>query len=334
MAFVFFSRLYKILKQANLSGSHDSKRKNTLFRKIKSSCLPLSTLHFLLLGFPAFAQSDSSKADRDYIWVFSSPRLINANTVEMIPKKTLEFKVTHNFGDLAGDNGGIKNFFGLDNATDIRIGFQYGLSKRMNLVAARAKGAGGLKQLYELGIKYRPLQQTSDNKIPVSLSLYGNTVISAMAEGLNPGQENSFDGFGDRVSYLFQALAARKFGKLSLQLNPTLVHHNYVIAGDDNTIFAMGAGIRLPVAGRFSLIADYFHSFRSHESRDMLRSQGIRLYDVLGVGIEILTAGHVFHLNFTNATEILENRFIPRTSSSWGKGQFRWGFTVSRDFEL
>lgn len=283
-----------------------------------------------------FAQEagDSVKKERETIWIFSSPRLINANTVEMIPKGILEFKVTHNFGDLAGDNGGIKNFFGLDNATDIRIGFQYGLSKHINLVAARAKGAGGLQQLYEIGLKYRLLQQTTDNVIPLSLTFYGNAVASAMREGANPNQENSFHGFGDRLSQTLQLLVARKFGKLSLQLNPTLVHHNYVVAGDDNTIFSLGGGMRLPVAGRFSLILDYFHSFRSSESKEMFRNQGIRFYDVLGAGIEILTAGHVFHLNFTNATEILENRFIPRTTTSWGKGQFRWGFTVSRDFVL
>jgi hypothetical protein len=55
---------------------------------------------------------------------------------------------------------------------------------------------------------------------------------------------------------------------------------------------------------------------------------------VLGVGFEILTAGHVFHLNFTNATNVLENRFIPRTLTRWSKGQFRWGFTLARNFIL
>ena len=127
---------------------------------------------------------------------------------------------------------------------------------------------------------------------------------------------------------------ARKFGNQSRQLNPTVVHRIYVVGGDDNTIFAMGGALRLPVKGKFSLIVDYFHSFRSKESEDLYRSQGIHFHDALGVGIELLTAGHVFHLNFTNATEILENRFIPRTVTSWGKGEFRWGFTISRDFDL
>ncbi len=294
-------------------------------------------LSLVMMALASRAQEkpdEGKKKDSEPVWVFSSPRLINSNTVEMIPKGILEFKVTHNFGDLAGDNGGIKNFFGLDNAADIRIGFQYGLSRKINLVAARAKGAGGLQQLYELGAKYRILQQTNDNSTPLSLALYGNMVVSAMAEGANPGQENSFDGFSDRLSQVLQLLLARRFGKYSFQLSPTLVHHNYVVSGDNNTILALGVGARLPVAGRFSLIVDYFHSFRSKASRDFFRTQDIRFYPALGVGVEFLTAGHVFHLNFTNATEILENRFIPRTTTSWGKGQFRWGFTVSRDFVL
>ena len=286
----------------------------------------------ICFGYKAQAQDSTSKPEP--IWVFSSPRLINAATVEMIPAGILEFRVTHNFGDIAGDNGGIRQFFGLDNASDVRIGFQYGLSRQLNLVAARAKGAGGLQQLYELGIKYRLLQQTSDNSRPFSATIYANTVVSAMREGANPGQENSFDNFTDRMSHFVQLMLARRFGKISLQLQPAFVYHQLVVPGDDRSLFALGGGLRLPVKGRFSLILDYYHSFRSRESRDLFRTQGIRFYDPLGVGIEFLTAGHVFHLNFTNSTEILENRFLPRTSSSWGKGQFRWGFTISRDFDL
>lgn len=298
----------------------------------------IGLLLLLLTGLEALSQDTLTAAKRnkepDYIWVFSSPRLINASTVEMIPAGILEFKVTHNFGDIAGDNGGIKNFFGLDNATDIRIGFQYGLSKRTNLIAARIKGAGPVRQLYELGFKYRLLQQANDSRHPLSVALFANLVVSSVKANAVANEENSFDNFSDRLSQTLQLLIARKFGKIGLQLNPTLVNSNYVINGDDKTLFALGGGLRLPVKGKFSLLVDYFHSFRSEQSIDTFKTRGIRFYDALGVGVEFLTAGHVFHLNFTNATEILENRFIPRTTTSWGKGQYRWGFTVSRDFDL
>ena len=292
----------------------------------------------LLLSLQAASQDTTSTPQKntkpDYIWIFSSPRLINANTVELLSKGILEFKVTHNFGDIAGDDGGIKNFFGLDNATDVRIGFQYGLSKRLNLVAARAKGAGIVQQLYELGIKYRLMQQANDSRHPFSMTLFANAVVSAMETNVVAGQENSFDGFSDRLSQTLQLMIARKFGNISLQASPTLVHRNYVVSGDDETLFALGGAFRLPVKGKFSLLFDYFHTFRSQSSVDFFKTQDIRFYDAMGIGVELLTEGHVFHLNFTNATEILENRFIPRTVTSWGKGQYRWGFTVSRDFDL
>lgn len=301
---------------------------------------------FLLIGFTAFAQDTISTVvskenkEPDYIWVFSSPKLINANTVEMTPKGILEFKVTHNFGDIAGKFGGIKNFFGLDGATDVRIGFQYGLSKRINIIAARAKGAT-IPELYELGIKYRLMQQANDSKHPLSVALFANTFVSTTErDSFKAGGQVLFDDFSDRLSQTVQLLIARKFGKISLLLIPTMVHTNYVVRNDDNTLFALGGGLRLPVKGRFSLLLDYFHTFRSQSSIDFFKDAsatgggGIRFYDALGVGIELLTEGHVFHLNFTNATEILENRFIPRTTTSWGKGQYRWGFTVSRDFDM
>ena len=295
-------------------------------------------LSLLLVSLNVLSQdtisSTPQNTEPEYIWIFSSPRLINANTVELQPKGILEFKVTHNFGDIAGDNGGVKNFFGLDNATDVRIGFQYGLSKRINLIAARSKGAGALRQLYELGIKYRLMQQANDAKHPLSVTLFANTVVSAMKADTLADRENSFNDFSDRLSQVVQLLIARKFGNISLQLSPTLINTNYVVNGDDNTLFALGGAFRLPVKGKFSVLIDYFHTFRSQSSIDFFKTQGTRFYDAVGVGIELLTEGHVFHLNFTNATEILENRFLPRTVTSWSKGQYRWGFTVSRDFDL
>ena len=178
------------------------------------------------------------------------------------------------------------------------------------------------------------MQQANDAGHPLSMALYANTVVSTITENVNPDRENSFDNFSDRLSQMVQLMIARKFGKVSLQVNPTMVHTNYVVPGDEKTLFSLGGALRIPVMGRFSILADYFHTFRSQSSKDIFEAQDIRFYDVLGVGVEFLTEGHVFHLNFTNATEILENRFIPRTTTSWGKGQYRWGFTVSRDFDL
>ena len=267
--------------------------------------------------------------------IFYSQKVINTKSVEVLRKGVLEFSVAHSFGDIAGDNGGVRKFYGLDNATDIRIGFQTGLSDRLNLITARTRGAGSVQQQWELGLKYQILRQMEkDPKHPVSLTVFINNVMSTQKRIMLPGFENSFEDFGSRHSQVVQMMIARKFGSVSFQLNPLYLHTNYVIPNDDKSIFAMGGALRLPLSKKIIILADYFHPFRSESSKAYFKSQGINFSDPLGIGVEILTEGHVFHLNFTNATEILENRFIRRTVTSWSDGEFRWAFTISRNFIL
>jgi hypothetical protein len=52
------------------------------------------------------------------------------------------------------------------------------------------------------------------------------------------------------------------------------------------------------------------------------------------MGIEIKTYGHVFQLNFMNSKGIVAGQFIPFTNSKWSEGEFRFGFTIARKFEL
>jgi len=284
----------------------------------------LSSIALIFAFTTSFAQDDSiaiktpKKEESTPTKVFYSQKLINAKTVEVLRKGILEFNVGHNFGDIAGDNGGIEKFFGLDNTTDVRIGFQLGLSDKFNLVAARTKGLF-VTQQWELGIKWQFLRQMdNDPSHPVSLTMYANDVVSTQKASPLADQETSFEDFGDRHSQVVQLMLARKMGKISLQLNP----------------LALGGAIRLPLSKKIILIADYFHPFRSQSTKDGFEADGIKLYDPFGIGLEIVTEGHVFHLNFTNATEILENRFIRKTVTNWGDGEFRWAFTISRNFVL
>lgn len=268
--------------------------------------------------------------------VFLSQRLINANTVEMLQKGHFEFKVVHNFGDAGGSFGGISNAFGIDGSVDIKIAFLYGITKNLNVIVSRNKGAGQVSTLWEMGFKYKFMEQReNDPSHPVSIALFANGASSSQQSSTDSTRENYFRKTSDRQSQTVQLMIARKFGKFfSLQLNPTYVHTNYVIKNDVPNIFAMGAALRVPIYKRFVFIADYFHPFRPQSTIDAFKLKGINFYDVVGVGLEMVTPGHVFHVNFTNTSNILENRFIPRTTQTWKKGQYRWGFTVSRDFVL
>jgi len=272
---------------------------------------------------------------------FKSPQIINGQSNETMHKHDLLFVVMHRFGDIAGSYGGIQTFYGLDNSSDILIGFDYGISNRLSFGFGRAKGSPNgtntsQKQLFYVKTKYRLLRQSTDNQIPLSVTLFGNGVVSGMTRLNLATSDADFQKFSDRMSFVAQAIIARKFGNnFSFALSPTYVRRDYVSFMDMNNMFGLGLGGRLKVSHRMALVADYFLSFRSQESKNyFLQQKGFRFYNPLGVGLEVETGGHVFNFIFTNSTAILENQFIPSTSSSWIKGGFRWGFSISRTFTL
>lgn len=306
----------------------------------------MKNILFILLIFVSlttYAQEDLEKLitveglpNEKVTATFKSGNLINLKTTETIHRHEMDFRVDHRFGDIAGSAGGAKNFFGLDNSTDIRIGFDYGLLDNLNIGIARAKGATEVRQLYEGNIKYRFIEQTVDDAVPVSIAFFGSTTLSAMGAAEDPQSAASFTNFSDRLSYVTQLIIARKFSSdLSLVLVPSYLHRNYTAYNDQNDIFALGIGGRAKVSNRIAIVADYLFPFRKSSNKKYREEvSGQHYYNAMGVGLELDTGGHIFHLNFTNATAIQESQFISETNSSWGKGQFRWGFSIARRFNF
>ncbi|MBC9911444.1 DUF5777 family beta-barrel protein [Chitinophaga varians] len=269
------------------------------------------------------------------LYTYKGTRIIMGHSTDMLRKHELDFRVDHRFGDLAGEFGGAKTFYGIDNSTDIRIGLEYGISDRLMAGLGRSKGSGEQHQLIDLLVKYKLVEQTQDSHVPVSVALLGTAVMSCMTSEEDPHKAAWFGDGSDRMSYVAQGIVSRKFGdKLAFSLSPTYVHRNRVGYMDMNNLFALGVGGRLKVSKRIGIVAEYFYPFRSQASRDYYKSQGITFYNPLGVGLEIETGGHVFHINFTNSSAIQETQFIPETTTSWLQGQFRWGFNISRRFTL
>ena len=266
---------------------------------------------------------------------FKGTQLVNSRTIETLGKHDLDFRVSHRFGDIGGDFGGEKSFFGLENSTDVKISFDYGITDRLTAGISRSKGATSVRQLYEGSLKYKLLRQTDDNSMPVTVTAFSNAVISSMASNAKANTPDHFNSLSDRLSFTNQLLIARKFSdRFSLMLMPTHVHTNYVINNDQNNIFAMGIGGRLKLTNRMALIADYFKVFRNSASKNSFSANGLDFYNPLGAGIEFETGGHVFDFTFTNSTAIVENQFIPYTTTSWKQWRFRWGFNLSRIFSL
>lgn len=283
-----------------------------------------------------FIQNDSIEKDAEPVYAtFKSTRIVNARSNEIVKKNELDLVISHRFGDAGGHYGGIKTFFGTDNASDIKIALDYGLSNKWAVGISRTKGATAIRELYELNTKYKLLEQTQKNRIPLSITLFGNAVISAMGSNVNPKVPDHFDTFSDRWSFVGQLILTKKINSnYSVAVLPTYVHYNRVGYGDNNNHFALGFGARAKITKRMALIADYFYNFKIGSRNDFFSKNGLSFYNPLAAGLEIETGGHVFQITFMNSTALLENQFVPYTTTSWEKGQFRWGFSISRPFAM
>lgn len=272
---------------------------------------------------------------------FKGLKVINAQSNETLKKKSLMFNIAHRFGDMGGYAGGIHTLYGFDASTDIRFSFDYGITNSFQIGIGRAKGVEPMQEFYDLNLKYKILQQTTNNKTPVSLTLYGMAGATTRVPSSDPTSpayflgDTPFKNFAHRFSYTSQLIIARKFSpKFSLEFIPSLNHRNLVDYRDKNDMLSLGTATRFKISKRFSVIADYFYNFSDYR-KTATNTAGEKLfYNPLGIGIELETGGHVFTINFTNSSGITENEFLPYTQSNWLKGQYRLGFNISRNFAL
>ena len=277
---------------------------------------------FLLLSTLAVAQNDlldelDADLDMGPLYAesaFKGLKIINLESTKMVDKGEMYFIVAHRFGSI---RNGFDDFFGLDIASN-KLQLIYGLSDHINFGAARSS----YQKTYALHTKLRILRQQNE-KSPVTIGAYGQLTINNQLDlDLNPDLD-----FSHRLTYTAQALVSRKFSeKLSLQLSPTLIHKNLTEVDDESNMqFVMAAGGRYKLSKRISLNMDY--------GLVTNRPEELNYNNMLSIGLDIETGGHVFQLHFTNSRSMLEHSFLTEASGDWSEGNIHFGFNISRVFD-
>ncbi|SDL33888.1 hypothetical protein SAMN05421823_105240 [Catalinimonas alkaloidigena] len=264
------------------------------------------------------ALNDTTPPPREYtLATFKSTRIISGHSIETVSARHLDFRISHRFGPL---NGGAYNFFGLDQAT-IRLGLEYGISPRLMLGIGRSS----TEKTFDGFVKYKLLRQTFSNETPLSVTVLGATTLNSSLGRAQTERDYRFD---HRLTHVAQLLLARKFSEqLSVQLMPTYLHRNLVeLATDANDVWALGIGGRMKVTRRMALTGEYYYVLPG--------STRAPYQNALALGIDIETGGHVFQLHFTNSLGMVEPLFIARTTDRWADGGIRFGFNISRTFNL
>ncbi|KPM49435.1 DUF5777 family beta-barrel protein [Jiulongibacter sediminis] len=292
------------------------------------------TLFILLFGFRHLHAQDvddllgeldeiSPDQAQNITATFKSTRIINGHSIETVAKNHLDFRISHRFGTL---NSGYNNLFGLDESR-IRIGLEYGITDDLMIGAGRSSY---LKE-YDYFLKYRFLHQKTKGLLnPVTVTL----LVSVSTNTMDTSPTMQFFNNLERQSYVGQLMIARKFGeRLSLEVNPTVVHRNKTETPiDANTLYAMGVGGRLKLSKRTTFNAEYFYVANNLIGNGFERDPAFR--NNLSLGFDIETGGHVFQLHISNSRGMIEKQFIGDTQDEWLKGGLYYGFNISRIFSF
>ncbi len=272
---------------------------------------------------------------QDVMETFNGTRILNGHSVETLKKNTLQFRIEHRFGNIAGPSGGVQNFFGFDQAADIRFAFEYGLSDDLMIGFGRSKGTGDpYNSLLDGFVKFRILRQNKAKNRPISLTVYAASTLTYQQATENISMVQSFPEFAHRFAYTSQINIARKFGeRVSLAFMPTYVHRNYVNANDINEILALGGAFNVKITKELGIIGEYYHTLYKGIF-DVENTLRLNNYNSLSAGLEWMTNGHNFKIVLTNSRGFTESQFIPYTYSNWLNNEFRLGFSITRNFKI
>lgn len=280
---------------------------------------------------PSFLYSQDNGTEKEYVSnIFVNTQLVSAQTTEVLPEKSWEFKIQHRFGKVGLDSSLVQEFLGMDQTANIRLAFGYSFSDRFNMAIGRTK----YLKTYDIEGKYLLIKQSKNQKIPISMAAYVNAAIRT--EKFPKLQANSY--FQDwqtdfeykpshRLSYNTQLIFSSKLNDVvSLQLAPIFVYHNLVSPGLVNHTLAASFSGRFKTGLSTSIIFEYGHTINHRKQRNN------DFVNPASIGIEFGTAGHCFQLFVSSTQSILDQHIYTNSSIPYADAEFLLGFNIKRNF--
>ena len=258
------------------------------------------------------------------ISAFKAHKIINNQSTKQSNNGELYLYVSHRFGTV---KDGISTLFGLDYA-NTKIELMYGLNDNIQFGFSRES----LKKIYSSSFKFKILEQSSNS--PVNISNYTSFNYNS----------SSFFAQGEDVSFSERTLIFTQFlfstalsEKLSFQISPSVAIRNYndiipvfengailFISYEQKENYTVSFGSRYKLNKRTSLNFEYNHYVNRLEISPFK--------DVLSIGIDLETGGHVFQLLFSNTQTIDDVSVLLDAEGDWSAGDFFFGFNILRVF--
>jgi len=272
-------------------------------------------LAFFILPLLTFSQKDKDtiieKPERP---AFESSFIIDNPTNVLFNKDALEVTMQHRFDKISEKNS-LAGIYG--DGANIRIALSYAIHERLTIGFGTTKN----NRLQDFNWKVALLRQTRSNKVPVSVSYYGNYTIDMRSA-------DKFFVAQHRYSYFNQVVIARRFSPaISLQVAPSISHFNVVGTNMENDRIAIAFGGRIKVSPQTSILFDYSQPITEFDDSDSdvdLNLPGISL------GLEFATSAHAFQLFITNLSGIVpQQNYMYNTNDFFNNG-ILIGFNITR----
>ena len=295
-----------------------------------------SILFILLTGFVfswSFAQdTESEETPGTPVTAFESPYLVDDQTTAIGDKKTLGFAIQHKFATM--DNG-ISDLWGIYGpGTNIRLALDYVPVKNLQLGAGITKG----KMFTDLNAKYLLFQQTDNNKVPVSVALYGVVAIDGRKEdAFGTGQIVDTKGetlpaslkLNDRVSYFSQLMVSRKFTEwLSVQGGASFSHYNLATWNENHDLVGLHLLGRVKISPQSSLTFNYNTPLKIESISEQNEMPDYK--PNIALGWQISTFTHAFQIYVSNAPSMVPQENMMFTRTGFNKDGIAIGFTITR----
>jgi len=252
--------------------------------------------------------------------LFKGTKIVNGQSVELPSNGVLKFNIQHRFGPL---NSGLYNLYGLDYA-QVRFSLEYGLRDWFALGVGRSS----VSKTIDGNLKIRLKRQVKGSEyFPVTLVV--NSAVYLRQYTSNQ-QSSAYFLFTDQLIYTHQLLLARKINRnLSIQITPTFIHFNLIdnsqlptdIEYKKNDNLSLGIGGRQKITKRMSINAETFLQLYNYDNQN-----------VISIGFDIETGGHIFQLHLSNSPAMIEPEFVTNTYGSFFNGDIYFGFNISRIF--
>jgi hypothetical protein len=273
----------------------------------------------LFVKFSLFAQEQEKKKDKPVRAPFESGILIDNQTVFIPVPKTLELIIEHRFGKM---NNGISDLYGIYAPSNIRLGLNYSLNKKLMLGFGTSKD----KKLQDFRLKWNVFEQTRQNTMPVAVTLYGNMAVDARN---NEVFGNNYQ-FTNRLSYFAQIIIARKINHIfSVQIAPSFSHINTVDSLYEHDKLALSFSGRASTSPQSSIIFNYDLPLEIEGIYEH-RQPAFKPKPNLGVGWEISTSTHAFQMFIGTAKWLVPQYNIMENANDWTSGDIMIGFNITR----